>query len=243
MEFPHTFNRTPEGYMGFTAKKLLVVILELIAANQASGVIVILDTLKKFTDLMNKKDASDFANIMRQFSLKGGTVIALAHTNKYKDSNGKSVYSGTSDILADFDAGHIVDVVSDEMGVKTIEFRREKGRGKIAKSVAYRYKSDDTTSWSEILCSLEEVDSFDLFPLKRAVQQKADAEIADVIKARIREGTNQKMKLVKASAIGAGVSQAIACGIIEKYTGESSYWQFTVGAKGVKGAKVFQLFE
>jgi archaellum biogenesis ATPase FlaH len=234
------FHLLSQGYMGFTSKKLLVVILELIDTNQASGVIVILDTLKKFADLMNKKDASYFANVMRQFSLKGGTVIALAHTNKYKDADGKSIYGGTSDIIADFDATYVVDVVSNEIGIKTIEFSRKKGRGKIAESVAYRYKSDDTTSWSEILCSVEEVDPFELPALKQAAKQKADAEIVDAVKACIREGINQKMKLVKASAKSAGVSQATACRIIEKYTGESPYWQFTVGPKG---AKVFSLFE
>jgi hypothetical protein len=234
------FHMLSQAFNGFDAKVFLTVILELIATNQATGVIVILDTLKKFTDVMSKKDASDFANTMRQFSLKGGTVIALAHTNKHKDSNGKSIYSGTADILADFDVGYTVDVLSDESGIKTIEFTVKKRRGKVADSVAYSYKSDSETSWLECLFSIEEVDSFDLFPLKQAVQKKADAEIADAVKACICEGTNQKMKLVKASAIAAGVSQAIACGIIEKYTGESSYWQFTVGAKG---AKVFQLFE
>ncbi|MDA9735298.1 hypothetical protein N9V16_07295, partial [SAR116 cluster bacterium] len=46
----------------------------------AHGAIVILDTLKKFTDLMDKRIASQFGVAARGFISSGGTLIALAHT-------------------------------------------------------------------------------------------------------------------------------------------------------------------
>ena len=55
---------------------------------------IILDTLKKFTDLMNKKASSEFGKLARTFVGAGGTIIALAHTNKNKDEEGKGVTGG-----------------------------------------------------------------------------------------------------------------------------------------------------
>ena len=58
--------------------------IELAETGQAKGVIIILDTLKKFTDLMQKKEATQFGIISRGFVAAGGTLICLAHTNKHK---------------------------------------------------------------------------------------------------------------------------------------------------------------
>lgn len=52
---------------------------------------------------MDNGKSSDFAKVIRQFSLKGGTVIALSHANKHPGADGRTVYSGTTDIVDDFD--------------------------------------------------------------------------------------------------------------------------------------------
>ncbi|WP_153131422.1 hypothetical protein [Dechloromonas hortensis] len=81
---------------------------EMVASDQAKGVIVILDTIKKFTDLMDKTKASQFTKVIRQFVMKGGTVIGMAHTNKKLGANGKPIYGGTSDIVDDFDCAYTI---------------------------------------------------------------------------------------------------------------------------------------
>ena len=52
---------------------------------------------------MDKKLSSKFGRMMREFVSKGGTIIMLAHTNKNRYSNGKVIFSGTSDIVDDVD--------------------------------------------------------------------------------------------------------------------------------------------
>jgi hypothetical protein len=41
--------------------------------------------------------------LLRSLTGKGATIVALGHTNKYKDSDGKPIYEGTGDIRSDAD--------------------------------------------------------------------------------------------------------------------------------------------
>lgn len=79
--------------------------LELLAAQEGdlSGNVVIIDTLKKMVDVIQKGQAKRCYNMLRQLSARGMTVICLGHTNKHKDGDGKPVYEGTGDLRADVD--------------------------------------------------------------------------------------------------------------------------------------------
>jgi hypothetical protein len=68
-----------------------------------SKVVIVLDTLKKFGDMMNKSKSKDFNSLLRTLTSKGMTVVCLAHTNKYSDKDGKPMYEGTGDTRNDFD--------------------------------------------------------------------------------------------------------------------------------------------
>lgn len=227
------FHMLSEGYEGFTSDKFVTLIKELIETKKASGVIIILDTLKKFVDLMSKSESSQFANVMREFALKGGTLIALAHTNKNK-VNGKSRYGGTNDILSDFDCGYVMDKVSDDDGIKIVEFNREKGRGNNSLNVSYSYGIESSLSYSQILTSVKEVDSSQLVAIKQVEQQKADEEIIASVKRCIGLGINKKMELAKAVAKDMQIGRQKAIEIMEKYQDQEHHWQFKVGAKGAK---------
>jgi hypothetical protein len=65
--------------------------------------IVVLDTLKKFCDVMDKRVIKEFNKILRKCTLKGMTIVCCAHTNKFKDSDGNPIYEGTADLRNDFD--------------------------------------------------------------------------------------------------------------------------------------------
>ena len=73
------------------------------AESDFSKVVIVLDTLKKFGDMMNKSKSKDFNSLLRTLTSKGMTVICLAHTNKYSDKDGKPMYEGTGDTRNDFD--------------------------------------------------------------------------------------------------------------------------------------------
>ena len=105
----------------------------MIADGSARGSFVILDTLKKFVSLMDKKQSSGFADIARRFVLKGGTLLGLAHTNKRDGPDGRPIYAGTSDILDDFDCGYMISEVSQPSGsaVRVVQFENLKRRGNV----------------------------------------------------------------------------------------------------------------
>lgn len=137
------FSQLAPGHAGFKAK-MLVALMQLEAQRgTAQGCIIVLDTLKKFTDLMDKKEASAFGRAAREFVSAGGTVIGLAHVNKHKDFEGKSVHAGTTDIKDDADCVYILDDVGQAGGEQVVMFRNEKDRGDVAQTAYYAFASKD----------------------------------------------------------------------------------------------------
>jgi hypothetical protein len=210
-------------------------------SNSVRGVVIILDTLKKFADLMEKKSSSRFTEIIRAFIMKGGTVIALAHTNKKPGRDGKPVHAGTTDIRDDFDCGYILDTLSKDGNTKVVEFTNIKSRGNVSQSVSCRYSLEKGFSYDELLASVKEVDPNQLMTIKNEVEAVSDAAVIVAIESCIKNGINTKMKLAEAVAERAKVSQKTAIKIIEKYSGNdpgSHKWHFVVRQRG---AKVYEL--
>ncbi len=65
--------------------------------------VIVVDTLKKFTDVVSKATAKKFYGLLRKLTGRGATLIVLSHTNKYRDSDGKPVFEGTGDLRSDSD--------------------------------------------------------------------------------------------------------------------------------------------
>lgn len=102
-----------------------------IAEGDFSKLVIILDTLKKFTDLMNKTKLKQFNSILRTLTAKGITVICLAHTNKHNDKDGKPIYEGTGDLRSDFDNLIYLIPVKNDDGTMTVSTLGDKIRAKI----------------------------------------------------------------------------------------------------------------
>lgn len=68
-----------------------------------SKFVLIIDTLKKFVDMLSKNELKNFINLLRKLVAKGATVCLLVHTNKYLATDGKLIYEGTADLRADID--------------------------------------------------------------------------------------------------------------------------------------------
>lgn len=237
------FHMLSEGYCDFTVSQFAQLIVEITTKQQSNGVVIILDTLKKFTDLMDKTRSSTFSTVMRQFSLKGGTVIALAHTNKNPGRDGKLVYSGTTDIVDDWDCAYTLTPVpgEPESNEKIVEFENIKRRGDVAPTAAFAYATEKGSSYYDILLSVRKVSSAELTPIKEAESVRSDADLIAAVSQAIREGIATKMGLVDTASERCSVSQRAALRVIEKYTGtdpSTHHWQFSVKARG---AKVFQL--
>ena len=137
------------GQRGFTSDKLEWIIKSAIATVRARDIVIILDTLKKFVDTMDKTQARKINLLLREFSGCGGTVIALARTNKHKIA-GESVAEGVGDFLSDFDCAYLMDEVEPTPeNVKTIVLKNQKLRNPNAKEVHFIYDTTEGMSWSE----------------------------------------------------------------------------------------------
>lgn len=239
------FHMAADGHRGFQAKEFRVAMEKMIAENSARGVIVILDTLKKFVNTMNKDASREFTGIVRRFCLKGGTVIALSHVNKLTGANGKAVYTGTTDIVDDFDCAYTLETVDEEGAShqKFVEFTNIKRRGDVAMNAAYSYSIERNLPYDELLLSVQEVDPEQLEPIKKAAELQSDATVIAAVKSCITEGINTKMRMVDAASKSISASHRLVLQVIEKYTGEDSSkhrWKFVVRARG---AKVYELLD
>lgn len=225
------------GQGGFKAEKLEDLLLLAVSNDAARGSLVVIDTLKKFVDLMNKRQASHFAHVCRQFVAAGGTILGLAHVNKRRSEDGKPIHAGTTDILDDFDAGYTIDdlELTGQPGQKFVEFKRLKARGGGVQSVAYAYAAEDHVSYAERLSSVRLVDQDDLDGIKRVEEARTDAEMVAVVEQCIVEGATGKMALRNAVSSKGNISRRAATKVIERYTGDDPgqhRWKFVRKARG-----------
>jgi hypothetical protein len=233
------YHTIAEGHQGFSTDQFKKILGGLIDNDQAHGVIIILDTGKKFFDPMSKRQGRAFGKHIRIFIMKGGTIIVLAHTNKHCDNDGKPIYGGTSDLVEDFDCAYLMYEVGKDVDaeIKTIQFENIKSRGNVARQANYRYSIAEGLSYREILESVEPVDDTELVALQQAAELESDAEVIDAVTACIRDGINSKMKLAGTVAERSGISRRAAVKVIEKYTGSDPKvhrWNFDVHERGAK---------
>lgn len=213
----------------FAVNQIPDLMTEMARDGSASGIIFVLDTLKKFTDLMDKRAASDFGKAARGFVSAGGTLIALAHTNKHKNSEGKTVYSGTSDIVDDSDCCYLIDKISATETsidtVHTVEFRNIKMRGDVEPSIGFSYRRKAGQSYIELLNSVERIGDDDVEKLKsfaEAQEQLAsDDPIIIAVCSLIAEGVNTKDQLIKNAKARTQASTRQIREVLDRLTGDS----------------------
>jgi hypothetical protein len=231
------YHTIAEGHQGFSAGLLQKILNDLVTSKQAKDVIIILDTGKSFYDPMSKREGRKFGKYVRRFVINGGTVIVLAHTNKYRDSEGKPIYAGTTDIVEDFDCAYLLYEVGIDADTetRTVQFENIKNRGKVARQICYRYSIAEDVTYREILDSVEPIDQTEADSLKQASELESDSPVIEAIAQCIGEGINTKIALAQAAAKRSGASKRTALRILEKYTGsdpERHQWDYAVHERG-----------
>ncbi len=231
------------GFAGFNAYDLSGLIREMAETNSATGTVIIVDTLKKFADLMHKKEASAFGDATRQYAMHGGTFLGLAHVNKNPAANGKPSYAGVADIVQDADAAYMMTALEDvgDSNERVVQFESFKLRGPGVGKVAYAYAAEAGLSYHERLASVRVVDPKLFEEFERFRAEKSDAHIIAAITRCIEQGVVQKMALAKAASVRAHVPERAAIRTLETYTGDDPAkhrWAYSVRERG---AKVFEL--
>lgn len=236
-------NTLAPGFKGFKAAELITLLNAMADKDEAKGVFIIVDTLKKFTDLMDKKELSRFAQACRRVSMMGGTVLSLAHTTKNPNSDGSPRYAGVTDFLEDADAAYTISLLkgSNDTNERVVEFSCIKARGDNAERAAYAYAAEKGISYDELLASVRSVDGEQLDGFKRVEAQRSDAEMIAAVATCIEEGINTKMVLGQEVASRMKISGRAAGKLIERYTGTDPAqhrWRFK---RAARGAQVFEL--
>ncbi len=225
-----------EGYKGFKANKLAPALEQMIATGTARGKFLILDTFKKFTQPMSKRDASIFLEVVRRFVLEGGTLLSLAHVNKHQDSEGRNVFAGVSDIIDDIDCMYVLDAKAIADGETLVLMTNKKRRGNNPDLLAYAYSAAPELPYLERLTSVHETDKRGELAESEIDYQTDDEDILESIGLSIKHGPGRgKMVLVRLTADIHKVSKRRVLKLLEAHTGDDPSrhrWRFIVGPRG-----------
>jgi len=242
----HGFLMLAPGHNGFKAEMLAGSLAEMVRDDTAHGKIIILDTLKKFTDIMDKRATTNFGDACRQFVSKGGSIITLAHVNKHKDAEGKLIYAGTSDIVDDADCCYILEVIEEDQDSKVIEFINFKDRGDVVKKALFSYSAQQGVKYGDLLVSIVELDTEESkrIAAKNATRVKLEKNhhIIEEIKSSIACGINSKTEMIAEVRKATGESRKKVISVLTEHTGKNiKHGQLWTIITGDKNKHVYQL--
>jgi archaellum biogenesis ATPase FlaH len=152
---------------------------------------IVLDTLKKFTDMMNKTRQKEFYSLVRTLTAKGMTVICLAHTNKYDDADGAPIFEGTGDTRNDCDELIYLIPVKNSDGTITVSTLADKTRAPI-KNISFTITTD-----REVQILDEHIDTLAISEYQRNLEK--DDEVIAFILNNIRHMSKSVTELVDTS--------------------------------------------
>lgn len=228
----HGFKMLAPGYSGFQADMLAHVLNQMIETGSANGKVLILDTVKKFVDIMRKSRASQFGESVRQFVAHGGSVVMLAHVNKHRGEDGKVIYSGTSDLVDDADCAYTLDVLSEDQDTRTVKFENFKSRGDVQHEAVYEYNYASGTPYQDRLDSVRSVTDTEREEAERLQalnkRYQANREAIQAIRETLEAGISRKTDLIKSAMDLSGLSRRRIAQALRDHTGTSAldyqYW-------------------
>ena len=230
------------GHQDFRPEALTDLLRDAARRDKARGCLIIIDTVKKFTSLMDKGKASAFADACRTYVMAGGTIVGFAHTNKKPNASGGLVYAGTSDLIDDFDAAYVLTPMQAETDGETIvTFENKKRRGSNPETAAFAYARDGDITYAERLASVREVQPAEIDGFRRRDAELDSSDVIAKVKACIAQGAGGKMALAKRVAVEANVSERSVMRVLQDYTGDDPakhHWRLTRGPRGVQRFEV-----
>jgi hypothetical protein len=237
----------PDSNSIFKAEHLPGYLAAMIQQDTAKDKALILDTVKKFTDLMCKDKSSKFGEQVRQFVSHGGTVIMLAHANKHRDDDKKIVYAGTADLVDDADCAYTIDDIgTDSDGFRTVKFENFKARGDVAPEAYYKYDARGDVNYFDRLDSITAIDEDERH---RAEERRAMDKLlaknqlaVDAIIESIKDGVTGETALVADAAERSGISKPKITKALIDHTGpDTSKHQFWFIDPGERNSKNYRL--
>ncbi|MCW5601816.1 AAA family ATPase [Nitrosomonas sp.] len=227
------------SHHGFNANMLPAILKDQCSNDKARGGVIILDTLKKFANLMDKTKGTQFMRCIREFVSHGGSAILLAHTNKHRNDEGGLIYAGTADVVDDTDCAYTLDEVTldKSKGIRSVKFSNIKARGDNAIEEIYEYSIAEGVSYFDKLRSVrllgEEEKNATIQRKKIDEKLRKNADAIRAIKDLIRRGVTKKTELINAAAAETGISKNKIMKVLNGHEGrnyaEGELWQVKIG--------------
>ena len=228
------FHQMAIGYQGLTKVDFIQGIKDMTSSGEALGVLLLLDTLKKFTDVMSKQESSEFGQLIRQFTAKGGSVVALAHTNKNRNGEGQLVQTGTADIPQDADCTYTLDTEIKGSEV-VVTFKNTKARGPVSRVAQYSYNQLER-DYKKLLDSVRELSVDETsFDFEVVPSESPDERMIRAFKEVIGNGFVGKTELISAARDLTNFSKTKLDKTYTRYVGSDPakhIWDFKVGDRG-----------
>jgi hypothetical protein len=225
------------------------IVEELVDSQAAKRTLFILDTIKKFTDVMDKGSSSRFMTLCRRFTAAGGTIIALAHTNKHEDVDGRPVPGGTSDVRDDSDCAYVMQIEREEPiagGVRRyVKFSNDKARGAVARNAMYSYEVNDEGDYHRMFYSVKQANAGELEELQRKEQieqeQRNDEGLIQTIREHLSGQSWSQTDLVRAVMGNTSASRNQALGCLSRWSCAAEDGGLWVKTAGDNNAKIYTL--
>ena len=212
----HGYNLINPDLTNGSAERVIEELRHLAQSNvDFSKDVIVLDTLKKFTDMMNKTRAKDFYSLVRTLTAKGMTVICLAHTNKYDDADGMPMFEGTGDTRNDCDELIYLIPVKNSDGTITVSTLADKTRAPI-KDISFIITAD-----REVQLLDEHIDTLAISEYQRNLEK--DIEVIAFVLDHIRLISKSVTELVTISKESkVGYSRQRLDGVCKRYSSSNT---------------------
>ena len=204
----------------------------------AGSMCFVLDTLIRFVSDSDKGTQRAFTGLVQRFVGAQGTIIALGHTNKHKDADGKNVHGGTSDIRNSFSQSAMIEILvdppEDQPGERQIKIKNDKLRGMAKCSNVYSYAHGDGKNWIERAGTVRNVEESEaqanVEQFLANSQRKQDQPIIDWIVSQLKTGAKPTREIVKAIGSDIPGTQAERQRVLLDYCGQD--WEKSKGQCG-----------
>jgi KaiC/GvpD/RAD55 family RecA-like ATPase len=181
---------TPDYIEGGSAEKTLRDLEALAKSDADLGFhVLVIDTLKKFANVIHKAGMRTLMKLFRKLSSKGMTVILLAHTNKYRDAEGSLIFEGVQDLKSDCDEMIYFEPRENPDGSLTVSSRRDKTRALIERFTWTIHRDRTITRENEYVDVLAES--------RQAAMRERDEPVIEAISEALSNGAKKQVELIE----------------------------------------------
>jgi hypothetical protein len=136
----------------------------------ARNTTIVIDTVKKIVNLMDKQAVADMMKHFKNFTHAGGTVILLAHANKHPGADGRPILEGVADLRSDADCVVVVERHKDVITMTN----DDKHRSYVELEAIFQ--TAETKDYKELMDSIKQLSGQEAEELKLKREQESYAD-------------------------------------------------------------------